>query len=297
MQSRDSLPKAFFWTLASAIGFAVFSGAFKELQPRYPTEQLLFFLMAPILLFACFMLKITKQPFFVKKKAGLLSIRAIAGFFGWACYLYTIPHLPLPIASMCYVSMPLFVILLAPLLIGEHLAKSTLLWISLSFFGILLLIEPSPNKFDLSGLSPEYLLLGFCGALLAALGQIANRRASFSLSSETIICWFALVGTLYSAAFLPSQWQPIMPKDFLLFAALGIGGIITQYTFTQAFRHAPAGIVCTFGFLDEPACIAVGLWFFNEGLNLVQWSGLIMLAIGTSTLSLQRKKKSETSPS
>jgi len=292
MKSKNNIPLAFIWTFASAIGFGLFSGIFKDLATRYPMSQVIFFLMTPIFIFAVIFLSFSKKPFIPKGKMSLLSIRAILGFLGWACYFYTLPHLPLPIASMCYVSMPLFVFLLAPFLIGEKLSRKSAPWIIASFIGIVMLIEPSPNMFENTGISPLYLGLGFLGALLAAIGQIANRKASASVSSETIVLYFALAGVIFALPQI-NTWLPISHSDLFLFAAFGVGGIITQYTFTQAFKYAPAGIVCTFGFLDEPICVLVGYIFFNEMLDLVQWSGLILLAVGISILTLLKEEEKQ----
>ncbi len=289
MNNKNNIPLAFIWVFASALGFGAFSGTLKELASRYPISEVIFFLMAPIFIFAVIFLSISKNSFFPRGKMRLLSTRAILGFLGWACYFYSIPHLSLPIASMCYVSMPLFVFALAPFLIGEKLNEKCILWIIASFVGIIMLIEPSPAMFMGSGETLFYLSLGFFGALLAAIGQIANRKASASVSSETIVLYFALAGVLFSLPQFPT-WEPIAHADLFLFTVLGLGGILSQYTFTKAFKYAPAGIVCTLGFIDEPICVLIGYTFFSESLDLLQWGGLLLLAIGISVLTFIKEE-------
>ena len=69
--------------------------------------------------------------------------------------------------------------------------------------------------------------------------------------------------------------------------------IVTLFNITQAFKHAPAGIVCTFGFIDEPVCVLVGYIFFGEVLDLLQWSGLLLLGIGISVLTFIKEEEKQ----
>jgi drug/metabolite transporter (DMT)-like permease len=72
-------------------------------------------------------------------------IRGITGFLALALYFFAISKIPLATAVMLNYTSPLFVALMAPLVLKESVNLKIFLIILLGFVGVLLIVKPHPN--------------------------------------------------------------------------------------------------------------------------------------------------------
>jgi S-adenosylmethionine uptake transporter len=165
---------------------------------------------------------------------------------------------PITTATMMSFSVPLFVLVLARLLLGERVAWP--LWVAtlLGFIGIVLILEPTQDTLSKGG------GLFLLGAILFSLLDVLNKKY---VTHEPMLCMLfyatlvALLCTLYPAL---QVWKSPTLPELAGFLALGIGNNLILYFLLRAFALTGAASLAPFRYLELFISMAVGYIFFNE---------------------------------
>lgn len=161
--------------------------------------------------------------------------------------------LPLAKSTSINLTGPLFLALLARLLLGERLDAPRILAIAIGFSGTLLIIQPTGAMFHPASL----LIVG--ASLCYALFQILTRVVGRSDRPETSAVYSVLVGTLALSAVVPFAWSPLHSvADVALMFSLGMLGGLGHYCLARALVHAPASLAAPFTSWQLVAAIVVG---------------------------------------
>jgi drug/metabolite transporter (DMT)-like permease len=100
------------------------------------------------------------------------TLRSVMLVAMWVAYYVSLPHLQLSIAAAAYYTLPLFITLFSALLARERVPR--LGWVAgtIGFLGILLILRPKAEAFNVCALLP------LTSALLYALAMILTRTKS-----------------------------------------------------------------------------------------------------------------------
>lgn len=284
---------ALLWMTVSAVAFTVMSVFVKRLSPHYSHIELVFYRSLISLGLATFLMWKMGESFFPKRKT-LLLFRGLAGFIAVTAFFYTLGHLPLSIASLLNWLSPLFVILFSRAFLKERLEKNTLLKISLAFLGLLLVIKPDSSD-PLTSVSLAAVGIGLLGSASAALAYVAVRAATLNFSVHTIIYFFAVVATTLSTPFAMATFH--LPKHNEIIELLIMGGCATlgQYTMTQGYRNAVAGVVSSMNLLNAVCATLIGWLLFGELLSFQQIVGMVLVCLGVASASWKGRPKPQVS--
>lgn len=286
---RDARPwRAFAWMLAAMVSFVAMAIAGREVQRELSTFELMLFrsaigwlimLVVVLRLGDGFAPVVTRQPWLHLQRNSIHFIGQNAWFFAVAA---------IPLAQVVALEMtnPLWVALLAPLLLHERLTRIRMLAALLGFAGVLVVARP--------GVSP--LGWGHGAALLAAicfaLTSIYTRRITREDRTICVLFWMTLLQTVFSA-FLCLPGGLTLPTPGLLpwIVITGVTGVSAHFALTSALRNAPATIVAPMEFLRLPAMALAGMWIYGEPLDWAVFAGgaLIVAGILANILSERRK--------
>jgi S-adenosylmethionine uptake transporter len=195
---------------------------------------------------------------FITHRWSLHLLRGLLIFAAIGLWSQGMKTAPITTATMMSFSVPLFVLVLARLLLREHVAWP--LWVAtlLGFVGIVFILGPSDDTFrEGSGL---FLL----GAILFGLLDVLNKKY---VTHEPMLCMLfyatlvALLCVLYPA--LQAWRRPTLP-ELAGFVALGIGNNLILYFLLRAFALAGAASLAPFRYLELFISMTVGYIFFNE---------------------------------
>jgi drug/metabolite transporter (DMT)-like permease len=166
-------------------------------------------------------------------RAGLNALSLITFVVG-------LMHLPLSIATTLSFANPLFVSVLAPILLGERLDGVRLLAVVAGFAGVLLVLNPSSDSMTL------YALLPLAAAAFSALRDIVTRRLAQTDSSSTTMLHSSVVTMIVGLIW--SQGHFVMPtfEEAMLLAAMTAAHMIALYCMIEALRFADAATVSPF---------------------------------------------------
>ena len=206
----------------------------------------------------------------------LQTARALLTVAATFAFVTGLRLMPLADAIAITFAGPLFVTLLAALVLGERVGWRRWSAVLVGFGGVLLMLRPGGGSLNWAALLP--LAASFGGALR----DIITRRMSVSESSLATLGFTMLAVTLAGIATLPLGWQPLRGQDITLLALTSLLVAGAQYLLIETYRLAEASLVAPFKYSSFVWATLYGVLIWQElpgpwtlaGAALVIGSGL-----------------------
>ena len=189
------------------------------------------------------------------------------------------------ITAIMYVT-PLITTVLSVPILGEPVGWRRILSVIVGLVGAVIIIRPGADAFDWAVALPLAAALSHSGY------QLTTRMVARSDHPLTTLCYTALVGMVISSLCLPLGWRAPDAVGWLGFAALGLVGCLSHFTFIKAFTAANAAVVSPFGYLSLLWATLLGFLFFAEvpdGWTVV--GALVIAGSGIYILHRERARK------
>lgn len=217
----------------------------------------------------------------------VLILRGVFNLIGVFLFYYAIEFTTITNANLLNMTYPVFVAMLSPLFLREHVSLREWKILAIACGGIFLIINPSfghANVGDLIGLGA-----GFAGALAVIMLCFARQ----SNHTVTVLLFLFGVGTLLTwPLVLNEPIQKYTPATWLFLLGCGITGVIGQFAITTGFKYLSAVAGSITGMSRVVIAAILGFIFLAEvpTWNVVLGSGILFAAIVWLTLSSQKNK-------
>lgn len=210
--------------------------------------------------------------------------RGLLGLAAMALNFMALAYLPLPDAIALGYAMPLFVTILAALLLAEPVRAFRLVAVLVGLAGVLIVLWPRLAFLKGESALPGETFGAICaltGALVVALGSVVVTRLIRAERTTTVVFYFSAIS---SAGFLltaPFGWKwPDALTLAILFLSGFLGGV-SQLLVTQSYRYADTSAVAPFEYVSILFGIALGYFLFSEVPTLTMLAGsTIVIAAG-----------------
>ncbi|MCK0095969.1 DMT family transporter [Yoonia sp. F2084L] len=245
------------------------------------------------------------------KKLKMHMLRGLCVVFANMTFFLGLAAMPLADAVAIFFISPLVITLFSVLFLGEVVGPRRWAAIAVGFIGVLVMMRPGTQAFQLASLLP--LAAAFCYAGI----HIITRRIGGTESAATMAFYiqimFIFVGVSFglivgdgrfgdqsdpSLAFLFRAWSWPVVADYPIFLIIGVGIGIGGYLISQAYRLAEASYVAPFEYLALPMSVVWGMLVFDEfpggwdyfGMALILGAGLFTVwrEAQTKPVALQR---------
>jgi drug/metabolite transporter (DMT)-like permease len=201
------------------------------------------------------------------QRPGMHAMRAVVNFAGMILWFYAISVVPLGKAVAIHFTLPLFLLLLAALFLGERVGIRRITATLVGFGGTLVVLRPGAVEIGL----PELIILG-SAALYA--GTVVFLK--FMVKTET-----PLALTFYTNAFIfvfsvpLAIWTWTGPgvEDILPILVIGVMGTFAPFLYTTALRMADASVIAPTDFLRLPLTAGFAFALFGEVPEIWVWVG------------------------
>ncbi len=202
-------------------------------------------------------------------------LRSAVHYTGQNLWFFAIATIPLAQLIALEFTNPLWVALLAPLLLGETLTRNKLLIVLLGFVGVMIVARPGVEPINLGHVA------GFISAMGFALTNIMTRKLTRHDSVLTVLFWMTLTQAIFSLVLsLPNgiPWPDTSLWPWIII--MGITGLSAHFCLSQALTLAPATIVAPMDFIRLPISAMVGMLLYQEPLLVTVFigGGVILLA-------------------
>ncbi|MCU0910338.1 MAG: DMT family transporter [Rhodobacteraceae bacterium] len=216
--------------------------------------------------------------------------RNLFHFAGQNLWFFGLTAIPLAQLVALEFTNPIWVAVLAPLLLGERFTPRRAIAAGLGFAGVLVVAQPGVAPVEIGHLAGLGAALGF------ALNTIYTRRLMAHDSVLCVLFWMTASQAVMGAALgapggIPLPSAAVLP--WLL--VVGVTGLTAHYSLTSALSHAPATVVAPMEFLRLPVVAAVGALVYAEPLLASVFVGAaVILAANLVNLTGRRTPRAET---
>ncbi|MCB1407165.1 MAG: DMT family transporter [Rhodobacteraceae bacterium] len=198
--------------------------------------------------------------------------RNVFHFFGQNMWFYGITVIPLSQLVALEFTMPIWVLLLAPLFLGEALTARKLMVGVVGFIGVLIVAQPGVAPLNSGHLAGIVAAIGF------AINLIFTRKI---MRHDTVLCvlfWMTfsqmLMGLALSLGF-GFSWPSAAILPWL--AVVAITGLTAHFSLTSALGLAPAMLVAPMEFARLPIIALVGMLVYAEALDPMVFLGAAVI--------------------
>lgn len=282
---RSSAIKAAVWVLLSCFCIATMGAVVKALGTHLSSFQVSFFRAA----FALIVILPAVLPHGVTvlraKRPWLLLARGLAGAIGMMAGFYAVVHMPLADATAITFTAPLFVTLLAGLVLGEVVNGKLWLATLLGFVGALLLIQPSEGMIELAA------IVALIGAAAVAAVKLMLRPLAQAERALTILIYTSIVMTIVTAVPAWLTWRNPTWTELGLLLAIGILANLGQFCMIRGYRLGEASRLAPLEYTRLLFAIMFGAYFFAEAPTGSTLAGTTLIVLGGLYVALGRKRE------
>lgn len=268
--------------LTAAVTFSLMGVIVRELSSRVTPEVMVFCRNAFGLLFVVPWLAQLRLRGLKTRVLHLHLLRAAAGTTAIYALFFAVARLHLAEAVLLNQCATLFIPFVAWFWLKEPVPVRVRWALGAGFAGVLLVLKPG------AGLLSWAALAGLASGMAAAVSMVTIRRMSRSEPPARIVFYFAVFGTLVSAAPLYWSWQTPGLIEILGLIAIGALATLGQILVTRAYACAPAAQIGPFTYASVVIAAGMGWMFWGEIPD--RWSALGALLIAAGGVYTARRR-------
>ena len=224
--------------------------------------------------------------FRVQAKAKL-ALRSAMGLGSFGCLFAALQTIELSKMTALLQTIPIFVTLLAPILLGETVGWRRRMAVLIGFVGAVLIVDPTHADWFNQGV-----LLGIASPVFGALMLLTLRRLGQTDHPSTTALWYNIIGAAVFFGVCLSLDIPMPNSEniVLILCIIGVMSSFQQFFLAHSYKLAPASVLAPLRYLSVPFGVGASVIFFNEKLTSSFFVGTAIL-VGASFFILKRSEK------
>ncbi|MFN6979813.1 MAG: DMT family transporter [Gemmobacter sp.] len=268
--------------MAAMAGFTVNDAFVKSLSGEVPLFQAIFLrgaLATAFLGLAALATGALRQPV-ARRDIVRVGIRGVAEIGAAWFFILALFNLPLANVTAVLQALPLTVTLAAALFMGEPVGWRRFTAIGVGFCGVILIVRPGPEGFNL------YALAALAAVACVTVRDLVTRRLTPAMPSLLVAAAVSGMVTVFAGlASLTENWAPLGAATVLRIAGAGAFVILGYIASVGSMRVGEIGAVAPFRYTGLLWALILGLAVFGEWPDGVTLAGAcIVAASGLYTL-------------
>jgi drug/metabolite transporter (DMT)-like permease len=265
------------WMTGTLLSFSVMAISIRLLAGQLSIFEILTVRSfgALVILFSLLALNPRLWPQLHTQRLPMHAFRSAVHFGGQYAWATSLTLLPFATVFAIELTLPVWVLVLAVLILGEKLTSGRIAVLVLGFIGCIVILRPGLQAFQ-----PASLLVLLC-SLLYAVFNIATKQMTTTETNFSIVFWMNLIqfpiGLSGSDPFFVLRLEP---WHALPVAGVGIAGLSAHYCMAKAFRYGDASLVIPIDFMRVPLIAVVGWLFFGESVDTMVFLGAFIILSG-----------------
>lgn len=270
----DSILRAVLYMLLAVTLFPFLNASVKYLGKIYPMPEIFWARYAGHLIY-CLVAFLPRYGLriFVTARPAIQAWRSLLLFGASAFYFLGLLTVALPTASAIAFVGPIIVTALSVPMLGEKVGTRRWTAVVLGFCGALVIIRPGSDVVQWGA------VLVLLDALCYAIYQILSRKVG-SVDPAYASITLAGVGGLAISSFILPFSEIVLPHSFfdaLVFAGIGLFGVLGHYFVTKAFQWGSASLVAPIGYGELVGATVLGYLLFGEFPGIWTWVGAAII--------------------
>ncbi len=246
------------WIVLGSAFFALTDGVVKTLGQAFdPVQMALFRYVVGLLILIPWLVKAGRAAWQTERIFLHLTRAVIAGT-GQAAVYYSVIHLYLADATAAAFTRPLFLTLLAVVMLGEAVGWRRWGATAFGFLGVLVMVRPGGAVFDIAW------VVALVAAALFALAIVLIRRMSTTEPVIRILFYYHLFGIVLFAGPALWVWKTPDPASFGMLVLIGVLTAIAMACFVKGFSVGEASVVGPLEYIRLIYASLIGFFLFAE---------------------------------
>ena len=218
-----------------------------------------------------------RQP---RREWGLISLRTLAEIAAAYAFLPALFNMSLANVTAIMQSLPLALTLAGAVFLKEPVGWKRLVAIAIGFGGVMLIIQPGGDEFNI------YSLLVIATVGFVVIRDLSARKLSRATPSLLVAAHAAGGVALSGYIMLPTvEWQPMGLREYLLLLGASGSVFVGYFLAVMAVRVGEIAFVSPFRYVSLISALILGLVIFNRiPNNLALVGSAIVVATGLFTL-------------
>lgn len=250
--------KAIFWFTLSLIVSCGNDAITKYLGHTFNPWEITFFRFAFGILTLLPVMLYQGKSAFITHRWKLHFLRGLFVFVAISLWSQGIKVSPITTSTIMSFTVPIFVLVLAPIFLKERVTWPMWLATLGGFVGILFVLQPDAHTFNQGS------LFFIIAAILFGMLDILNKKY---VTQEPMLCmlFYSTVVALILVTFPAMQvWRTPTNYELIWLLALGIGSNLILYCILRAFSLTDASSLAPFRYIELLISMVVGYVFFHE---------------------------------
>jgi drug/metabolite transporter (DMT)-like permease len=248
--------------ITAAALFTIDVTVLRFLAPDVPFAQIIFFRSLCQLVIVSLWIGFRQPALFCSTRWPKLVLRGITSLICWWLYYASFQTLDLALASTLTFTTSLFVVAMAPFVLGERIGIKRALTTALGFVGVILASEVSSLTMETG------VLFGLGSAFAAAILIFQNRMLARTEHTATIMFWIAVVASVGTIPATVASWNHLALADGLLLLTAGTLATLGMLFTVEAYRFGEVSALATFPYVRILFALTIGHFVFDEIASL-----------------------------
>ena len=220
---------------------------------------------------------------------GWTATRSILMISMWVTYYAALLTLPVSVAASVYYTMPIFVSLIAAIFIGDRIGNLGWTGVALGFVGVLLIVKPDKDGFNLFTIFPLMSAIFFAFAMIVTRARLRdehpyaltiNLQLGFLVTGLIATGFVHVMGSIEGtpvATFFGGSWKDVGTREWLVLFVLACIITVGNIGTSLAYQLGRSSMIATFSFSYIPFAIVWGFIFFGEVPDAMTFLGIFLI--------------------
>ncbi|NRB00713.1 MAG: DMT family transporter [Rhodobacteraceae bacterium] len=217
------------------------------------------------------------------------AVRNLFHYTGQNLWFWSLTLIPLAQVFALEFTSPIWVTLLAPLILREKLTRTRALAALLGFIGILIVARPGATPLSPGVLAAAASAIGFAGSILFTKLLTRTER------TLCILFWLTVMQSGFGIVMAGYDGDIALPsaQSVPWLVLIGIAGVVAHLCVTSALSVAPAAIVAPLDFARLPVIAVIGAVWYGESIDVFVLVGAAVI-FGANYLNIWNERRGVT---
>ncbi|MDE0969689.1 MAG: DMT family transporter [Octadecabacter sp.] len=266
--------RAALWMTGSIISFTSMAVAGRAVSVELDTFEIMLFRSVTGIVVVLIIATITGTLRQINSNQFSLHFkRNLSHFIGQNLWFFALPLISLTQLFALEFTSPIWVIFLAPFLLGERLSYINVLAATLGFLGVMIVTRPFQAEISIGTIAAA------CAAVTFAFTAIFTRKLTRTQSITCIMFWLTVMQATFGVIGAGYDGDITLPSvtALPLVILIGFAGLLAHFCLTKALSLAPANIVMPIDFIRLPVIAIVAAQIYDEQLDPWVFVGAVII--------------------
>jgi len=214
----------------------------------------------------------------------LVLLRVGAEVCATIAFLIALKHMPLVNVTAILQALPLAITMAAALFLSEPVGWRRWIAILIGFIGVLIIVRPSVNDFNI------YSLSAIVALILITVRDVFTRKLTSKVPTITVAVATVIgIGVFSGIMMIGTEWHPVNASSWPLILGAGVAVLIGTFLSVMAMQTGEISFVSTFRYTAMLVAIGVGILIFDDWPDQLTLIGTVTIVV-TGVYSFYRER-------